>query len=585
MKIKKVFNTFTASILSVSSLFVLAPTAAALPDTCTWSGGGGNLLASNGANWTGCDNSGVPEDGDSLVLPAADVPAQVNYLDQIILFNTNLDIAGITVSGTYPSGNSYPMYALGGTGSLTLSGAVSNTTDRALTITNNVILGSSITVTGSINIGDYESPGTLSLGANNLTLNKNISASSYATINSATSGSGNIIAGDGASLSLTGNNTFTGNITTTSNSALYAFTENALGAVNGNTVIANTVALVVGNCADTDGFNVAEDITLTGTAPEFFSKLSLGGFCAGAGAGGEPDSYGTYSTSEEMFELTGSITLNNDITVDGPAKKATISGTLNGTGKFVRNPQWGGELVISASSNTSGSANGTYLPSAIDPVTLSDDDATTSVNILNGATVTINGKRGSVFVTEGGVLKGTGTINGLFSYKGKVAVGNSPGVMNSTGNVAFSGGGTFEVEIGGTGAGEYDQLNVNPGTIDLGGSQPNTTAVSLNVVQWNNFRPAVNNTFTIINNDGTDAVVGTFQGIAEGAKVSFNGVEYSVTYKGGDGNDVVLTVTSAPAVPNTGIQLLTNNLLATTIMTLIAVVGIAYAARRQFSQK
>lgn len=46
--------------------------------------------------------------------------------------------------------------------------------------------------------------------------------------------------------------------------------------------------------------------------------------------------------------------------------------------------------------------------------------------------------------------------------------------------------------------------------------------------------------FLIINNDGADAVTGTFNGLAEGASLAFNGNFVTISYSGGDGNDVVI---------------------------------------------
>jgi hypothetical protein len=60
--------------------------------------------------------------------------------------------------------------------------------------------------------------------------------------------------------------------------------------------------------------------------------------------------------------------------------------------------------------------------------------------------------------------------------------------------------------------------------------------------------------FVLISNDGTDPVTGTFAGLPEGALLSALGpeieesdivvasnVQFRISYKGGDGNDVVLT--------------------------------------------
>lgn len=50
--------------------------------------------------------------------------------------------------------------------------------------------------------------------------------------------------------------------------------------------------------------------------------------------------------------------------------------------------------------------------------------------------------------------------------------------------------------------------------------------------------------FVIIQNDSSDPVIGTFAGLAEGALFKFSGRQWKITYQGGDGNDVMLTLKS-----------------------------------------
>jgi hypothetical protein len=57
----------------------------------------------------------------------------------------------------------------------------------------------------------------------------------------------------------------------------------------------------------------------------------------------------------------------------------------------------------------------------------------------------------------------------------------------------------------------------------------------------------VGDSFVIIANDSNDAVSGTFAALAEGATVSDGIYAYSITYVGGDGNDVVLTFMGCPS--------------------------------------
>lgn len=99
--------------------------------------------------------------------------------------------------------------------------------------------------------------------------------------------------------------------------------------------------------------------------------------------------------------------------------------------------------------------------------------------------------------------------------------------------MSLTSGNTFAVDLFGTTPGSgYTQAQVT-GTISLGGA---TLAVNLG------FSPVVGSTFTIIDNDSTDAVVGTFSSLPEGSSFVVGGnKQFIITYNGGTGNDVVLT--------------------------------------------
>jgi hypothetical protein len=111
------------------------------------------------------------------------------------------------------------------------------------------------------------------------------------------------------------------------------------------------------------------------------------------------------------------------------------------------------------------------------------------------------------------------------------AVPRATAQLTETGNYAQSATATFAPDINGTTAGSlYDQLIVN-GTVSLNG----TLAVNPS------FASAGQQTFTIIDNDGADAVTGTFTGLAEGAIFQAGGKTFRISYVGGTGNDVTLT--------------------------------------------
>jgi hypothetical protein len=110
-------------------------------------------------------------------------------------------------------------------------------------------------------------------------------------------------------------------------------------------------------------------------------------------------------------------------------------------------------------------------------------------------------------------------------------------------SVTLASGSHLVIELGGTVPGQYDQVHVH-GTVDLGGA-------TLDASLLNGFAPAANASFIIIDNDGTDAVTGTFAGLAEGALLNIGGTLFTTSYHGGDGNDVTLTTLANHAPVNT----------------------------------
>ena len=169
-------------------------------------------------------------------------------------------------------------------------------------------------------------------------------------------------------------------------------------------------------------------------------------------------------------------------------------------------------------------------------------------------TVRISGTHSGGIFVEGGRLEGAGTVQGISSSEGipdfVVAPGgtspNETAIINSVGDVTFHGTGTFAVDLKGTTAGSgYDQLNVTGTVRIVSSSQLAQLAVTLV-----NFTPSPGDSFVIVNNEGTDPVEGSlsvpgeFLGRPEGSLHSIGGrnTTFFITYKGGDGNDIMLHV-------------------------------------------
>ncbi len=164
-------------------------------------------------------------------------------------------------------------------------------------------------------------------------------------------------------------------------------------------------------------------------------------------------------------------------------------------------------------------------------------------NLLSSGTVQL----------QGGGLDGTGTVTGSVSNAAQVGPGSSPGTITVAGAYVQTTGGTLAVDINGVTPGtEYDRLVV-VGSVTVGG----TLQVALG------FAPANGTVFVIIDNDGNDAVNGTFAGLPEGTTFRVGETTLFISYAGGTGNDVTLTVgvptpTSTPTATPTPTATLTR---------------------------
>src|SRR5262245_56000983 len=131
------------------------------------------------------------------------------------------------------------------------------------------------------------------------------------------------------------------------------------------------------------------------------------------------------------------------------------------------------------------------------------------------------------------------TINGNFGATGAVNVTAPGAVINGAvtagAGLSFVAGSTLVVSLDATpfvSSTVTGAVALNGATLQVNGANP----------------PAQGSTFTLINNDGSDPVTGTFAGLPEGATVVVAGVPLSISYVGGDGNDV--TLSAAPVPPS-----------------------------------
>ena len=423
-----------------------------------------------------------------------------------------------------------------GTGTLIVSGANTYTGATAISAgtlqlgaTNAVPSGSAVTVSGgatfdlrgfSDGIGSLAGAGTVTSGAAGavtLTAGGNNASTTFSGLIQNGSGTVALTKTGTGTLTLSGANTYSG-ATTVSAGVLDVQNNTALGATAGATTVAGGAALQL----EGSGLVVAEPVTLNGTG------------IAGGGALRQVANTNTWS---------GAITLGSAARVNADAGTLTVSGGIT-NGGFLLTVGGAGNTTVST---TVISGTGGLTKDGTGTVTLSANNTYTGTTTVSAGTLLVNGSQSSSAVSlNGGTLGGTGTVGAITSTGsgGSVAPGVGVGILAS-GNVNWSSGSPgFVVQLNGTTAGTgYDQLNVT-GSVNLGGATLSGTL---------GFSPPNGTSFTIINNDGGDAVIGTFAGLPEGSTVVLSGQSLQISYVGGTGNDVVLSVVAPNLTVNNAV--------------------------------
>lgn len=480
--------------------------------TDTWTGAGDGASFSDASNWSG---SAAPSNGDALTFDITSLTSQTVVNNDM----TGLSVSGISFIGSNTHSASYQIHG----NALTLTGSITNATSPSnATFANSITLGADITAQNVSFSGGVDTQGH-SLG---------VSDTGYCYSVGQLAGSGAVtLSGDNNdTIALpTASPSYTGSITIDSGNVIAQ--AGALGDASGGTTVSGTGVLDLYATANSSW---SEPFTLSGTGfivPEHDTT---------DGCGGSSDS------SVYTATLTGAVTLQSDFLYAG-SDNLTVTGAYTDNGhSFTVRGGASGSLTLPSGTSQAQTETNTY----------SDDAPSTALSVGYLQTAILDGSRGAVDVANGGILMGNGTANSVnLELGGIIAPGHSPGKLTIVSTLSFQQGSTYQAQLKDSAAGDYDQIVVGQSS-DNGTDVQIATGAILDTELYSGYSINQGDQFEIIDNQGQAAVSGTFSNLAEGAQFTVGNVTFSITYIGGDGNDVVLTALntgSDPSGPNTSV--------------------------------
>jgi fibronectin-binding autotransporter adhesin len=329
--------------------------------------------------------------------------------------------------------------------------------------------------------------------------------------------------GFGALSSSSGSNSWAGDITLSANATISVDSGDFLnlpGAVGGGFNLTKTgigTLIFSGSSANTFNNMVvnAGTLQLNKTIP---NAAFSGDLTIGDGSGTDtvrlltdnqiPDSSSVTMTSGAVFDLNdqseqtgsiggfGQIDLGTGTLREGSGgASSTFSGLIIGTGSVIK--LGGGTWTLNGNNTYSGHTT------------------------VSAGTLTVNGSQPQSDTTVNTATLGGDGVVGDLDVFGNLRPGSSPAIFTTSNFVFHSSASDFFVELNGTTPGTgYDQVKAR-GSVLLSNATLHATL---------GFQSAISNTFTIIDNDGAEAVTNAYNGLAEGATLNISGVPFKISY-------------------------------------------------------
>ena len=479
-------STFSGTVTSSSNLTLQSGNfsgTANLAGTTTWTGGAmtGALTIPSGATLIGSGAGNKSVDGGSVTNAGT-----VNWtgagnllLNNAVTFTNNAAFnlqsdAGIQyTSGLQPTFNN--------TGTLTKSAGATS-------------------VIGISNPISFVNSGTL---------NAAVGTINYASANAFNGGTQ--FTGAGSNL-VTTSSTFSGTVTSNSNLTLQS------GNFNGVANLTGTTAWTGGSIVGTITVPLGATLNLTGSGAKAVdgapASLTNSGVMNLAGAGN------LVLNNSAQLANNGTLNLQSDA---GFQYTSGVAPTFSNTGTLAKSAGSGTSAIGITNAFAFSNSGSGVIDVQIGTIQVNGGFATNSgrINTAAGTTFSTNGNA----LTNAGVISGSGTLNlgaATLSNDGAIKPGGSGavGTLNITGGVILNPASIVEIELNGTGGGNYDQLAV-AGNINFAAGS------TMNAVKLAGYTPTVNDNFANVVTYGSRSGTNTFTNI----NLSFAGT-FAPTYTG-----------------------------------------------------
>ncbi|MGC4015634.1 MAG: autotransporter-associated beta strand repeat-containing protein [Luteolibacter sp.] len=299
--------------------------------------------------------------------------------------------------------------------------------------------------------------------------------------------------------------------------------------VTGYTLQNNTITLLDSGTGTptvnvvTSGHSATVNSVLAGTSG--LRKTGAGDVVLGADntyTGGTTIDSGkvTVGSGGTTGSLGGGAITNNGALAFNRSNAFTVSNGISGTGSLTKSGA--GTMTLSGINDYSGATT-----VGAGRLAISGSAANSAFTVSNGAALSGAGTIGSVSVASGGTLGGDG-VAGLLA----------------TGALSLQSGSTLSLDLNGATAGPlHDQLAVT-GTVSLAGALTATLG----------YAPVNGDMLFILTNDGTDAVTGSFTGLANDSVFKIGGQDFRISYFADSGtgnmtggNDIALQAVPEPS--------------------------------------